>query len=96
MKHSVRSTLVTLGLGVLLQRILQLATFLCVGKALGVERLGTYAEGLGLAALLAVLAGTGVRNVLARAIAQEPAAAGTLVRAAVRARAVRSRATRPA
>ncbi|MBP8299790.1 MAG: oligosaccharide flippase family protein [Planctomycetes bacterium] len=86
MKHSVRSTLVTLGLGVLLQRILQLATFLCVGKALGVERLGTYAEGLGLAALLAVLAGTGVRNVLARAIAQEPAAAGTLVRAAVRAR----------
>lgn len=85
-KHSVRSTILTLGLGVLLQRLLQLATFLCVGKALGVERLGIYAEGLALAALLSVLAGSGVRNLLARAIARDTAAAGTLVRAAVRAR----------
>ncbi len=85
-KHSVRSTLVTLGLGVAVQRLLQLATFLGIGRALGAERLGQFAEGQALAALLAVLAGTGVRNVLARAIAHQPEAAATLVRAAVRAR----------
>ncbi|MBM4063012.1 MAG: hypothetical protein FJ265_18240 [Planctomycetes bacterium] len=84
--HSVRSTLAVLGLGAVLQRVLQLATFLCLGRALGVERLGQFAEGQALGALLAVCAGAGVRNVLARAIAREPAAAGTLLRAAVRAR----------
>jgi O-antigen/teichoic acid export membrane protein len=85
-KHSVRSTLATLGIGVLVQRLLQLATFLCIGQALGVERLGRYAEGQALGALLAVLAGAGVRNVLARAIARQPDAAGTLLRTAVAAR----------
>ena len=86
MKHSVRSTLVTLGLGTAMQRVLQLVTFLAIGRALGATRLGQFAEGQALAGLLAVLAGTGVRNVLARAIAQRPEAAGTLLRAAVRAR----------
>lgn len=86
MKHSVRSTLATLGFGVLAQRLLQLATFLCIGHALGVERLGRYAEGQALGALLAVLAGAGVRNVLARAIARQPDAAGALLRTAVGAR----------
>ncbi|HEX6813684.1 MAG TPA: oligosaccharide flippase family protein [Planctomycetota bacterium] len=86
MKHTVRTTLFWLGLGVSVQRVLQLATFLCIGHALGVERLGIYAEGLALGGLLAVLAGTGVRNVLARAVSQTPDAARSLVLAAVRAR----------
>ncbi|HEU4419394.1 MAG TPA: hypothetical protein VFT55_10675 [Planctomycetota bacterium] len=86
MKQTVRSTLLCLGLGVFVQRLLQLATFLCIGRALGVERLGTYAQGLALGGLLAVLAGTGVRNLLARAVAQTPEAARSLVLAAVWAR----------
>ncbi len=85
-KHGVRSTLLCLALGVLLQRLLQLATFLCIGRALGVDRLGVYAQGIALGGLLAVLAGTGVRNLLARAIAQDPNAARSLVLGAVRAR----------
>lgn len=86
MKHSVRSTLVTLGLGTAMQRVLQLVAFLAIGRALGASGLGQFAAGQALAALLAVLAGTGVRNVLARAIAQQPEAAGALLRTAVRAR----------
>jgi len=85
-KQSVRSTLFCLGLGVFVQRLLQLATFLSIGRALGVERLGIYAEGQALGGLLAVLAGTGVRNLLARAVAQTPDAARSLVLAAVWAR----------
>ena len=50
MKHSVRSTLVTLGLGTTMQRVLQLVTFLAIGRALGAPRLGQFAEGQALAA----------------------------------------------
>jgi len=82
-KHSVRSTLLALGLGVLWQRLLQLVTFAIVGRELAVEGLGHYAGGLAAAAALAVVAGAGVRNVLARAIAAEPAAATRLWHAAV-------------
>ena len=83
-----RRTLLTLGAGVLLQRVLQLLTFVCIGHALGAERLGVYAMGLGLAALLCVLSGAGVRNLLAREVAATPDAAQSLVRAAVRQRLV--------
>jgi O-antigen/teichoic acid export membrane protein len=85
-KHSVRSTLLALGLGVLWQRLLQLVTFAIIGRQLAVEGLGYYASGLAAAAALAVLAGAGVRNVLARAIAQAPAAATALWQEAVRQR----------
>jgi O-antigen/teichoic acid export membrane protein len=84
--NSVRKTLLTLGAGVVLQRVLQLAGFVCIGRQLGVERLGVYAQGQALAALLAVLAGAGARNLFARAVAHDPGAARDLVLRAVRVR----------
>lgn len=85
-KHAVRSTLATLLIGVVGQRLLQLISFLCIGRALGAERLGIYAQGTALAMLLGVLAGAGVRNLLARAVAHHPGAAGSLLLTAVRMR----------
>jgi O-antigen/teichoic acid export membrane protein len=85
-KHAVRSTFATLLIGVFGQRLLQLVSFLCIGRALGAERLGTYAQGVAVAALLGVLAGAGVRNLLARAVARSPGAASGLLLAAVRVR----------
>lgn len=83
MKHSVRSTLLTLGAGVLVQRVLQLVAFIIVGRTLGVAGLGIYAEGMAVAAMLTVLAGAGVRNLVARAISRQPKAARALVGHAV-------------
>ena len=82
-KHSVRSTLLCLGAGVVVQRVLQLVSFLIVGRTLGVAGLGIYAEGMAVAAILAVLAGAGVRNLVARAVSQQPRAARALVGHAV-------------
>lgn len=82
-KHSVRSTLLCLGAGVILQRVLQLLAFVIVGRTLGVAGLGIYAEGMAVAAMLAVLAGAGVRNLVARAISKQPKAARALVGHAV-------------
>ncbi len=86
--HSVRSTLATLFVGVVAQRLLQLAAFLCIGRALGPEGLGVYAQGIAFGALLSVLAGAGVRNVFAREVARSPTEAGAIVRQAVRMRLV--------
>lgn len=86
MKHGVRKNLGTLLVGVAGQRVLQLATFLCIGRTLGAERLGLYAQGVALAAVLSMLAGAGVRNLLARTVASAPTAAGALLRRAVRTR----------
>lgn len=83
MKHSVRSTLLCLGAGVVLQRVLQLLAFVIVGRTLGVAGLGIYAQGMAVAAILAVLAGAGVRNLVARAISKQPQAARALVGHAV-------------
>lgn len=85
-KHSVRSTLATLLVGVVAQRLLQLAAFLCIGHALGAEGLGIYAQGLAAGGLLSVLAGASVRSLLARSVARSPDAVGTFVRRACRAR----------
>ena len=82
-KHSVRSTLLCLGAGVVVQRVLQLVSFLIVGRTLGVAGLGIYAQGMAVAAILAVLAGAGVRNLVARAVSQQPRAARALVGHAV-------------
>lgn len=84
--HAVRSTLATLLAGVVAQRLLQLAAFLCIGRALGAEQLGVYAQGIGIGALLSVLAGAGVRNVLVREVARSPIEAAAILRRAVRAR----------
>lgn len=86
MKHAVRSTFATLLVGVFGQRLLQLISFLCIGRALGAERLGIYAQGTAVAAVLAVLAGAGVRNLLSRAVAHHPEAAASLLLTAVRMR----------
>lgn len=86
MKHGVRRTLVWLGAGVVGQRLLQLVAFVLVGRTLGVAGLGVYAQGLALAAVLAVLAGAGMRNLVARDVAREPRAARALVLQAVRLR----------
>lgn len=83
MKHTVRSTLLCLGTGVVVQRVLQLVSFLIVGHTLGVAGLGVYAEGMAVAAVLAVVAGAGVRNLVARAVSQQPDSAGILVGHAV-------------
>jgi len=86
--HAVRTNLATLLVGVVLQRVLQLAAFLCIGRALGPERLGVWAQGLATAALLAIVAGAGVRNLLTRAVARSPAAARVFVLRAIRTRLV--------
>jgi O-antigen/teichoic acid export membrane protein len=85
-KHAVRSTFATLLVGVFGQRLLQLISFLCIGRALDAERLGIYAQGTAVAALLGVLAGAGVRNLLTRAVTHDPAAAGNLLLTAIRTR----------
>jgi O-antigen/teichoic acid export membrane protein len=85
-KHSVRRTLLYLGTGVVLQRLCQLAGFVLIGRALGVERLGIYAQGQAMAAVLTVLAGAGVSNLTARMLAARPEAARALISAAVRRR----------
>ncbi|MBL8734736.1 MAG: hypothetical protein JNN13_20335 [Planctomycetes bacterium] len=86
MHHVVRQTLLWLGAGVVLQRVLQLVTFLLVGQALGVEGLGRFGQGQAVAALLTALATTGVRNLAARAMANAPGAAAATVRRAIAAR----------
>lgn len=86
MTHAVRTNLATLLVGVVLQRALQLAAFLCIGRALGPDRLGVYAQGLATAALLAIVAGAGVRNLLTRAVARSPDAARAFVLRAIRTR----------
>lgn len=88
MKHTIRRTMVVLGAGVVVQRLCQLAGFLLAGRALGVEGLGVYAQGLAMAAMLAVVASAGVRNLVARALAARPDATRHLVLAAVRRRLV--------
>lgn len=87
-KHAVRTTFATLLLGVFGQRLLQLISFLCIGRALGAERLGIYAQGTAVTALVGVLASAGVRNLLTRAVTHDPNAAANLLLQAVRARLV--------
>lgn len=86
MAHRVRSTLVLFGLSALGQRLLQLAAFALVGRALPLAQLGVYAQGLAIAGLLAVLAGAPVRLVLTREMARAPQSAGPLLRLALRTR----------
>ena len=85
-KHTIRRTLLTLGVGMMLQRVCQLAAFLLIGRSLGVAGLGIYAQGLAVAAVLGSLAGAGIRNLTARSLAAQPGSARGLLLAAVRAR----------
>ena len=86
MKHTVRRTLVVLGAGVLVQRLCQLLGFVLIGRALGVDGLGRFAQGQAFAAVLTVFAGAGVRSLTARTMAASPGAARSLLLQAVRRR----------
>jgi O-antigen/teichoic acid export membrane protein len=85
-KHTVRRTLVVLGAGVLVQRLCQLLGFVLIGRALGVDGLGRFAQGQAFAAVLTVFAGAGVRSLTARTMAASPGAARSLLLQAVRRR----------
>lgn len=69
-----------------MQRLCQLAAFVLVGRALGVAGLGLFAQGMALGAVLATASAAGLGHATARRVAANPAAAGALVRAAVRRR----------
>ncbi|MBK8095717.1 MAG: lipopolysaccharide biosynthesis protein [Planctomycetes bacterium] len=84
--RSVRTTLIALAVGSVLQRLGQLVAIVWLCHALGPMGAGRWAMGLAVGNLLAVLAGTGLRSHIARAIAREPAAAGTWLCAAIRSR----------
>jgi O-antigen/teichoic acid export membrane protein len=85
-QHGVRRTLIALAGGAVLQRLCQLASFVLIGRSLGVSGLGVYAQGMALAAAFGVLTAAGLGQATARRVAAQPAAAGALVRAAVRRR----------
>ena len=87
-QHGVRRTLIALAGGAVAQRLCQLAAFVLIGRALGVGGLGVYAQGMALGAALAALAAAGRGQATARAVAARPAAAGAIVRTAVRRRLV--------
>jgi O-antigen/teichoic acid export membrane protein len=78
--------MLALGAGVAVQRVCQLVAFVLVGNALGVEGLGVFAQGQAMAAVLAVVAGAGSRNLTARQLAYAPSRARALVARVVRLR----------
>jgi len=84
--HTIGRTLLALGAGIVVQRGCQLVAFALAGHALGVSGLGVFAQGLAMAAVMTVIAGAGVNNLTARALAAEPGAARGLIAAAVRRR----------
>ena len=86
-QHGVRRNLIALAGGAVAQRLCQLATFVLIGRALGVAGLGVFAQGMALAAVLATVAAAGLGQATARRVAAAPMAAGAIVRAAVRRRA---------
>lgn len=86
MTHTIRRTLLALGAGVVVQRLAQFVTFVLVGSALGVAGLGVYAQGQALAAVLTVIAGAGIGNLAARALARDPGVARGVVVQALRRR----------
>ncbi|MCY2957424.1 MAG: polysaccharide biosynthesis C-terminal domain-containing protein [Planctomycetota bacterium] len=86
---SVHRTLTTLGLGLFAQRAAQLIALLMITRSLGAEFTGKTAQGLALAGLLSVLASAGLRNEVARGLAQSKNSAGLWLRSAVKARLLR-------
>ncbi|MGE3172411.1 MAG: lipopolysaccharide biosynthesis protein [Planctomycetota bacterium] len=83
---SVRRVLLSLGLGLFVQRGAQLIALLVLARTLGEAATGVHAQGAAVAALLAMAAAAGMRNPVARALAREPDAARAWLRAAVRLR----------
>lgn len=84
--RAVRANLIALGVGSVLQRLGQLLAIAWLCHALGPAGAGRWALGMAVGSLLAVLAGTGLRSHVARAIARQPDAAGAWLRAAIRSR----------
>ncbi len=86
MGQTVRSTLTALALGTIVQRGALLGVTVTIGHALGPVGLGRYALALALGTTIAVLTGTGIRNVTSRGAVREPERAGGWLRVAVRLR----------
>lgn len=80
--------MLALGVGVVVQRLCQLAAFVLAGRALGVAGLGVLAQGQAMAAMLTVFTAAGVGNVAARALAAAPEHARAVIVASVRRRLV--------
>lgn len=85
-KHTIRHTMLTLGVGIVVQRLCQLAAFVLAGRALGVAGLGVLAQGQAVAAMLTVLSGAGVGNIAARRLAAAPGSLRAAALAAMRQR----------
>lgn len=85
-KHTIRHTMLALGVGVVVQRLCQLAAFVLAGRALGVAGLGVLAQGQAVAAMLTVMTAAGVGNIAARALAAAPDNARAVIVASVRRR----------
>ncbi len=65
--------------------LLALGNSVILARVLGVDRLGTYAYAMGVAALFGLLPNMGISMLVTRAIARDPADAAGVTRAAVRA-----------
>lgn len=87
---AIRRNLAALGIGLVAQRCAQLVALLLVARTLGAEATGRNAQGLALAGMLAIAATAGLRNEVARGLARHHEAPGGWLRAAVRARLLRS------
>lgn len=86
MSRHVRSALVALTMGSVLQRIAQLLAAVVIARELGPAGMGSYALGLSAAAILSLLCGAGIRSVVAREAVASPEGAGDWIRAAIRLR----------
>ena len=86
MSRHVRSALVALTMGSVLQRIAQLLAAVVIARELGASGMGSYALGLSAATILSLLCGAGIRSVVAREAVGSPECAGDWIRAAIRLR----------
>ena len=73
--------------------VLALGNSVILARVLGVDRLGAYAYAMGVAALFGLLPNLGISTIVTRTIARDPDAGAGVVRAAVRAQALRHRHT---
>ncbi len=86
MSRQVRSALVALGMGSVLQRIAQLIAAVLIAQELGAVGMGSYALGISAGTILALLCGAGFRSVVAREVVADPTSARDWISAAIRVR----------
>jgi O-antigen/teichoic acid export membrane protein/GT2 family glycosyltransferase len=88
MSRAVQQTLLALGAGAVVQRMLLFVATICLARTLGPELLGDYAVGLQVSLLLGLASDAGVRLLTAREIvaAESPAAVAAWIHASLRVR----------